>query len=459
MVLVSSPNVRVTFDSSPRNDRSESSLAVNPLDNNNMVGSSKRFTDPATYAFSLAAYASFDGGASWTEAAPLALLPGWAGTSDPSVAFDNAGAAYEVALPFGPGADASLIGIAIYRSPDGGRTWGPPLLIHESSGDDKQGVVGDNNPSSPFYGNVYAAWDDGEPTLAALRFARTTDRGATWRGAGDDAVGTALTNDSFSPELAVARDGTLYIVWTNGIDMNFVKSTDGGETFSNPAVVATGIRSLDNAGLPAPDGFPELPGGAFRVTTLPAVCTGNDHTVVVAWADYREGVSRVYYRRSRDGGTSWEGPLSGQPLLVGPLVTDANLHDFHPQLASDPDGVIGCACYEYGPMPDKNLINVVMAVSSDDGATFAERLTVTDRPWDPAVDAPLSHGKATTTFIGDYFGLAASSLGFFPFWTDTRTGVQEIYTARVSVSQDAAASKPGVLASASMRQPSKSAPA
>jgi hypothetical protein len=74
-----------------------------------------------------------------------------------------------------------------------------------------------------------------------------------------------LTNDSFSPELAVAADGTVYIVWTNGIDMKFVKSTDGGGTFSNPAVVASVITTLDNAGLNAPDGFPELPGGIFHV--------------------------------------------------------------------------------------------------------------------------------------------------------------------------------------------------
>jgi hypothetical protein len=58
---------------------------------------------------------------------------------------------------------------------------------------------------------------------------------------------------------------------------------------------------------------------------------------------------------------------------------------------------------------------------------------VTNRAWDPAVNAPLSHGKPTTTFIGDYFGLATSTLGFFPFWTDTRTGIQEIFAARLAV--------------------------
>ena len=53
-------NRRVTCDSDPENARSESDLAVNPLNPYNMVGSSKRFTDIAGYAFSLAAYATFD---------------------------------------------------------------------------------------------------------------------------------------------------------------------------------------------------------------------------------------------------------------------------------------------------------------------------------------------------------------------------------------------------------------
>jgi hypothetical protein len=76
---------------------------------------------------------------------------------------------------------------------------------------------------------------------------------------------------------------------------------------------------------------------------------------------------------------------------------------------------------------------VVLCVSTDDGGTFPDRVDVTDMPWNPAVDAPLAHG-GPVTFIGDYFGLAASPLGFFPFWTDTRTGVQEIFTSRLGVS-------------------------
>ncbi|MBF6571330.1 MAG: exo-alpha-sialidase [Candidatus Binataceae bacterium] len=427
-------NRRVTCDASPSNDRAESALAANPLDSYNMVGASKRFINPATYTFSLAAYATFDGGQSWTEAAALTLPPGAIGTSDPAVAWDDAGNAYLVALPFGAG--LAIIGICVYKSTDGGRSWGPPLLIHSSSGDDKQWADGDGSATSPYKGNVYAAWDNG----SSLAFARTTDHGSTWKGikiAGvDQPAGTALPGigDSFSPEIAIAHDGTVYITWIAGLEIKFVKSTNGGDSFTAAAVVVSGITTL-NSSLPAPHGFPNLPGGTFRVDTFSTCCTGLGNNVAVAWADYREGVSRIYYRHSINGGSSWVGVGSGQPLLTGAAASPAGKHDFHPQLMNTPSGEIGCTFYEFGPAGGGEfplrLIDVILAVSTNNGSSFPNRVTVTESPWDPTVDAPTD--EYGNTFIGDYFGLAASPLGFFPFWTDTRTGVQEIFTTRISV--------------------------
>jgi hypothetical protein len=394
-----------------------------------MVGSSKRFTDPLTYAFSLGAYATFDGGQTWMEAPSLTLLAGWAGTSDPAVAFDDVGNAFLVGLPFGTGTATDytgpVIGIAVYQSTDWGRTWSAPNLIHTSPGDDKQWAAGDVTPGSLHHGNVYAAWDDG----SNLRFARTTDHGFTWRGAGADPnPGTSLANDSFAPEISVAADGTVYIVWVAGTQVKFVKSTDGGDSFSAPKVAASGITLI-------PAGH--FPGATFRVFTLPTGCTGTGSNVVFAWADYRDGVSHIYYRHSPNGGSGWNGPNSGQRLLTGGLASAANQHEFHPQLINTPGGEIGCAFYEYGPKGGgefpPSLIDVVLAVSTNSGVAFSNRATVTEQAWDPTVDEVYAHGNPSVTFIGDYFGHAASDLGFFPFWTDTRTGVQEIFTARLAV--------------------------
>jgi hypothetical protein len=419
-------NTQATYSSSPNNSRSESDLESNPLDPLNLVGASKKFTDPQKYEFTMAAYASFDGGESWIEAPPLTLLTNWDGISDPAIAWDGAGNCYLAALPFTAGAPAGL-GIAIYKSSDGGRTWGNPSLIHRSGADDKQWATGDRNARSRFYGNVYVAWDDGRN----LAFARTTDQGATWRGIGSQPAGTVLANDSFAPVVVIANDGAVYIFWLAFNVIKYVKSVDGGNSFSAAQVAVSGLTLL-SSGLPTSGGLSKFPGAKFRVLTLPTACTGSGRNVLVAWADFREGVSRIYYRRSTDGGATWAGAPSGQPLLTRVGVPGSDQHDFHPQLASTPAGTIACSYYEIGPKWSgaPPWINVFISTSQNAGASFLEVEKVSNVPWDPAVNAPLSHGDPNTTFIGEYFGLASSNAGFVPFWTDTRTGIQEMFSGR-----------------------------
>ncbi len=427
-------DVPVTFDSSWLHARSESSLLVNPLDPDHIIAASKRFNDPATYDFTLASLVSRDGGNSWSESSPFALLSGWAGISDPALAWDDAGDAYLVGLPFPPPGGPDTLGICVYKSSDGGATWSAPKVIHSSTGDDKQWAAGDASPASPYKGRVYAVWDDGSD----LRFARTTDHGVTWKGVGAEPAGSKLDSGSFSPEVSVGADGTIYVVYMNGqsgSQIRFVKSTDGGNSFSAPRVAATGITSLRGS-LPLTDGWPHFPGSTFRVLSLATGCVSGN-TVAFAWADGREKIagqtaSRIYYALSHDGGASFTTGASGNPLLSG---VDPGVHHFHPQLAATPGGAIGCAFYEIGqkgPGPTtRPMIDVLVAASRDSGGSFPYLVTVTDQPWDPAVGAPLSHGDPNVTFIGEYFGFDASPRGFHALWTDTRTGMQELFASHV----------------------------
>ncbi|MFE6049190.1 hypothetical protein ACFQ6N_00355 [Kitasatospora sp. NPDC056446] len=415
-------NIQVTYDSNPNNDRSESVLISNPINPLNMVGASKRFTDPVEYQFSLAAYATLDGGATWTES----LLPPVAGadfTSDPIVTFDDLGKAYLSGLVWTypvppPPIRPKSLGMAAYTSTDGGLTWSAPDFFYQGYAD-KPAIAGDTTPASPHHGNVYAAWDGDRPDdHHEIQFARTTDRGATWIGAGPVATGpppgTVVAHGLF-PSVSVTGDGTVVVFFMAAgqpPSVDCIRSTDGGDTFTAAATVATLVAELPI----------QLPGGKFRTETIPTSCCGPGRIVTVAWPEFRNNVAEIYYQQSHDAGSSWNGPTNGRLLTP----TAAGQHNFAPQLAATPAGDIGCAFYQFGPRaggapPD--LIDVLLAVSRDTGADFRQRITITDRPWDPTVDAPLGGG-----FIGDYFGLAAGSTGWFPFWTDTRTGIQELFT-------------------------------
>ena len=418
-------NIQVTHDTDLNNARSESSIVVNPNNPSQIVCGSKKFKDIHNYDFTLATEYSNDGGLSWQDSAALSM-PGFTLLTDPALAWDDAGNVFLVGLSGNNPPTFDTVGIVIYTSTDGGKTWSAPNPIHNSAGDDKQWAAGDGNPASPFHGRVYAVWDDGSD----MRFARTKDHGVTWVGAGAGVTpaGTALVNDSFSPEINVAANGHIFIVWISGSEIKMIVSKDGGDTFSPAVSPATGVTTL-NSSLPAPHGWPVFPGGTFRVLTVPTACVFGSH-VAVAWADFREGVSRIYRALSTDGGASWITGPSGAPLLTGTLP--ANFQHFHPQIVTNPGGTVGCAFYEFGPKPTTYLIDVIMAQSVDGGSSFVAS-TVTDQPWDPTIDAPWSHGDANVTFIGDYFGLDASGTAFYPLWTDTRTGIQELWTDIVPV--------------------------
>jgi hypothetical protein len=411
-------NIQVTHSPSIQNARSESSIAVNPNNTQQVVSASKRFNNIHTYDFTLATQYSQDGGQTWHDSAALAM-PGFTVMTDPTLAWDDIGNVYLVGLTGTNPPTWDTIGIVIYTSTDGGQTWSDPNPIHNSTGDDKQWAAGDSNPASPFHGNVYAVWDNG-----GIAFAKTSDHGGTWTGTGANAAGQIIISDgSVYPEIDVSENGTVYVVSILGSEIVMYTSTDGGDSFPAATAPATGIHNLEGW-VPTVDGWPELPGGTFRVISDPTVAAYGE-TVLVAWADYREGVSRIYYARSLDSGTTWTTGTSGQPMLGGTFPSGT--HHIQPQMVVDGDGVFGCVLYEFGPKPTKMLIDVIMAESFDGGETFGH-FTVTDQPWDPTVDAPWAHGDPKVTFIGDYMGLSPGAAGFHPVWTDTRTGIQELWT-------------------------------
>lgn len=430
------PNVQVSRDgavpgaSRPVTDFSEVMLAVDPTDADHLLGGAKLFYAPASYRFHSGVFESFDGGRMWSQR-QLEGVEAYTLTSDPVATFDGFGNGYFSVLTRGP------TGLDVFKKPPGG-DWAPPVAADRATAADKQWIAADQDRRgvSPHAGNVYMSWTDvGDP--ARIVFARSTDGGATW------SPPMALATGSLQGSVpAVGPGGTVFVVFGREIfatgdgegAVEWVRSTDGGRTFTVPAVAAT-LRAVPF----------QLPNAVFRTpASLPALAvspaTGDVH---VAWADYRNGDADILAARSTDGGATWSAPrrLNDDGLSNG-------IDQFQPQLAAAPDGRVAALWFDRRlPCPDlpwiprENVgrenfcIDTFVARSYDGGVSWAPNVRVSAQSWDWSVSLPMVN--ATTGFIGDYQGLASTVEADLAFWNatadlgDNPNRRQQVFFARV----------------------------
>jgi len=181
-------------------------------------------------------------------------------------------------------------------------------------------------------GNVYVAYSAfvGKTDVnirSKIIFARSLDCGRTWSSpiklseSQHADQGTAIAIDPNS--------GTIYVTWRRFATMSqanailFVKSTDGGLTFTKPVVV----QGL-NLSFPAGPGGPfdqTTTGSTFRTNSHPAIAADQNGTVYLAWAERQaNNQAKIVMTYSADGGVTWATPK--------PVDAAAPGHQFMPSL-------------------------------------------------------------------------------------------------------------------------------
>jgi hypothetical protein len=394
---------------------------------------------------------STNGGGSWTSTTislnacgPGAVDPSLANmfrASDPWVSFGPDGTAYFSALSFNITRPNNANAVVAARSTDGGATWDHVQAIPggifqtADKSTDKNSTTAD-----PIHaGTAYTVWDtlflandnpDDNPHTQAYSgpafFSKTTDGGKTWSPA-KVIVDTGNRNQTIGNIIVVdPRNDTLYD-FTDLIEspntafrgthsnalLAFVKSTDGGATWTQPQVIAP-FNSLGvhdpNTGEPARvgDGLEEVAidpssGKLYAVYESSSNFLKNAKQSSGSWDD------EILLVTSSDGGATWTGPSVVHILASG-------FPTFTPTIAVN-GGKVAVTYYDNSNMTASDIAHwptdFFGQVSTDGGATWGSAVHLAGS-FDLRT-APVARGF----FLGDYEGLQPSGSGFLAVFVKT----------------------------------------
>jgi hypothetical protein len=459
-------------------NHSESWLAVKP-GTEDIVGSSKFFIGKWStfYDFHLGSYTILGGspvsnnqvqGYECTTVDgpdPQAMPPSWTNNTDPNVDWDTQGRVYQTTLPFNAFWEGGLHPngeIDMSYSDDMGAHWvkgnGGEALDSTNNQtslsfghvEDKQWIAVNHFPLSIYRDHVYAMWTtfNGANGNGKIHVAISRDRGQTFSKEVQLTTPSETTPGNTYVYPSVSPDGTVYVAFVGGFDLNknkvghvyVTKSVDDGRTWGPFVIAASPIEN--------PLGY--LPPTNFRdgiIENFAASPTYPGH-VYLTYENYDPvgGHMDVYFTQSTDRGLTWSAPA-----LVNDDAGTAATDQFQPSVAAGPGGAVAVAFYDRrAPCPsgdpsiitdhwgDANTcIDVSLQPYKDSGTAAGAvpvggNVRVSEFSWDPdqpaqKVDgisqyACAGHRDPCPTgrgFIGDYFGLAISDANIYTLAVST----------------------------------------
>jgi hypothetical protein len=410
-------------------------LAVNPANTKNLIGVFQQDRWSNGGAHGLVAASSFNGGKTWSETPlPFSACAGGLGyerASDPWVSIGPDGTAYAVSISFNDSNNNNAVAAA--TSTDGGLTWKHLSVIIADNAptfqffNDKESVTAD--PTTP--GEAYTVWDrlespngnpDAELHTAAGRgpalFSKTTNGGLTWSSP-KVIVKVPSRQQTIGNQIVVdPRDGTLYDFFdlitppfnVTAFKVAFIKSTDGGDTWTKPQIIAdlrsVGVRD-PNTGEPVRTG---------DIIPEPAIDPATGQLYVV-WQDSRftgGQFDEVALATSTNGGASWSAPIQVN------TNTPTNRPGFTPAIHVNSAGTVGVTFYDFRNLAAGNTTTLptdyFLVTSTNGGTSFGNETHITGS-FDMKT-APVAGGF----FVGDYEGLDTRGASFVPFFVATNSG-------------------------------------
>jgi hypothetical protein len=321
-------------------------------------------------------------------------------------------------------------GLGGYKSntPEDPESW-THFCAHDGFADDRESGWADNDPASPFFGNMYISWNDFNVGNANIFVTRSTDNGGTW-----SSPIMVSTQPTFIRNVQITGDlsgnGTIYIAGMDegggGFphdDTNLIfKSTDGGATWNNtytgtpfpgPGVCSAGYFA----------GMFTTNGCYWRHEGWGQPAAFND-VVHLVYAQHGAGSDPgdVYYIRSTDGGVTFSAPFL--------LNTDGGTRpQWQPNLSVSPTGTLFATWYDARESTDSDCVygdpaspcyRMFSRKSNDNGVTWLPDDALSDVVSSlPAQPDP----GIQPNYAGDYDYGSAVGVKHLTSWVDGRVAI------------------------------------
>ncbi len=352
-------------------------------------------------------------GYQWTKT--QVAFSGFSVLGDPVVAFDSLGNAFYVQLY----QNGSTYGVCVNKSTNNGVTWGVPTSAFSTTVGlaDKEWIAADQT-GGPNRNNLYVCWR--QFGASGMRFVRSTNGGSTWSsplsfGGNQGAYVSVGANGSVS-------GGLVHFAAIGNATILYNRSTDGGLTFSSQinAAFYTDPGTSCNGRNTVKD--------CIRMDPFPRMAADNSYTstrgnVYIAYVSNVVGPDNcdIFLVRSTDGGLNW-----GTAIRVNDDATTTD--QWMPAIWVDKtNGIVYMTWYDSRVDVSGNLqTRLYSAYSTNGGVSFITNSNLSNASHNPnnmRVFQPSGH-----YYIGDYIGVSSANNVSYSVWMDGRNNNLGSYT-------------------------------
>ncbi len=398
------PQIRVG-DDLPALPQVEPVVAVNPRDPANIVVASLVVQDPLSDRFweswTVQALVSSDGGATWRRHRLPGLENAFAG--DPWLSWAPDGAVYlSCLLRVDQGQRSTPLKVWLYKSTDGGRGWSSPVEVPFAGAGSLDHPVLDISD-----GQLYVFASRGLSSIVVARAGMPPEVLEPLPAFGPDTLNNNLGSGTGLPDgqflfsyfsMSVPQPSPLWAI----------RSTDGGRTYQRSLITPEHI----------PVGFPSM-----RLNRASGVHAGRVYAVWVR----SDAQPYVMLGHSDDLGASWSHPV--RVHADSSTVTRAV-----PAVSVDRSGLVAVAWID-GRHHQGDCWDVYATASRDGGATFVPEHRLTPETSCPGTSANGGAGRRWR-WGGDYIAIAPANGGaFYVVWSDSRSGVYQLWMRRIEIDE------------------------